>query len=108
MPLSAETRLSNVLFAINDTLDGMIARPRMYGNAQTLEMEFITLLDIKEVALGINQDAPYMKDRWMQFVDEIYPKGPRILFLSGRREWVGDDFLELAAHFKEFRRRFAL
>ena len=104
----AERKLDNVIGAIDEILDGIIARPRMWGNAMSLELEFITLLELKEVALG-RESSPeiYMKDRWMKFVDECFPDGPMVFFLAGRKQWP-EDLVEFVSHLRIFREQLGL
>jgi len=109
--MTAEQILNEVLGEIDGTLDGMCARPRMYGNAQILEFQFLTLLNLKAIALGRGNEFQTTQDlihnRWMSFVDEVYKAGPHSLFLSGREEWCGD-LVDFVGYFKTFQERLRL
>lgn len=102
----AERKLDNVIAAIDDTLDSIIKYPRMCGNAQGIELEFITLLSLREVALG-REETLAMNRRWMAYVDECFPDGPMVFYLAARKLW-NEDLVEFVSHFRIFRGRLGL
>lgn len=104
--MTAETKLANVISAIDETLDCIIKYPRMCGDAQGIEFEFLTLLSLKEVALGRENEIAIHK-RWMVYVDVCFPTGPMVFYLAGRKEWP-EDLVEFVSHFRIFRGRLGL
>jgi len=112
--MSADSaKLADVLTYVEEVLGGMILRPAMYGTPQSLEFEFLRLLELKEVALGRRTMREFLPvshpelilNQWMKFVDEKFQEGPRVFPLTGRRKWTDEDLQELSGYFAEFRTR---
>lgn len=104
--MTAETKLANVILHLDETMDCIIKYPRMCGNAQGIELEFLTLLSLKEVALGRESEIAVHK-RWIVYIDICFPNGPKICYLSGRKEWP-EDLVEFASHLRLFREQLGL
>jgi len=97
---NTQSRLDRVLVEIDETLDGMISRPSMYGAPQTLESSFLTILDLKITCLGLVAEER-TQTRWVKFINEVHP-GPGPIPLSGRREsWDPKEFVSFMQQFRE-------
>ena len=112
---SDSEKLANVLVLVEEVLNGMAIRPAMYGTAQSLEFEFLRLLEVKEVALGLRTMENFLpvaredliSNRWMKFVGEKFPKLSS-LYLSGRQNWTNDRLPEFVGYLTEFRKQIGL
>ena len=104
-------RLRDVVAYLDEVLDGMIARPSMYGTVQTLEAEFIRLLEVKEVAVGLRTMKDFtpvsnpellLINRWLKFVGSKLPES-RLGLMGLPLTWSDASLQDVAAYFAEFR-----
>lgn len=96
---AAEHQIGQILSAFDESLDAMIARPRMYGAPQALEARFLLLLELKRVALGRSADEP-IQNTWMLFVHERFPRQQGRSLSECQDTWRHEDFVE---HLRAFR-----
>lgn len=82
----------------------------MYGTVQTLESEFIRLLEVKEVAVGRRtmkdftpvSNPELLLNRWLQFVWKKLPES-RVGLMGLPLTWSDVNLQDLSAYFSEFR-----
>lgn len=82
----------------------------MYGTVQTLESEFIRLLEVKEVAVGRRtmkdftpiSNPELLLNRWLKFAREKLP-GSRVGLMGLPLTWSDVNLQDLSSYFAEFR-----
>lgn len=74
-----------VIQAADETIEGILKRPRMYGSPEAVEFQFLLAVEFKLIALGFGArfDHREVIDNWIAHVKQTYPK-PSVCYLAGR------------------------